>query len=105
MIRNKNFNRNILSKGFHYCVNCGETNKRLLTIDHIVPLSAGGDNSKDNIQILCHDCHRVRTNHYRQQRLTQTTADGKIVSINTWRGLRAKRTGSRSPYAYRSKAW
>lgn len=37
------------------CAICGK--KKLLTIDHIIPLSRGGSNFKENIQPLCRNCN------------------------------------------------
>lgn len=37
------------------CANCGSTNNP--HIDHIVPLSRGGGNELDNLQILCMSCN------------------------------------------------
>ena len=42
----------------HYgnvCLRCGKTGK--LTVDHVVPLAAGGDNNITNIQPLCGSCN------------------------------------------------
>ena len=38
------------------CLCCGNENE-LLTADHVVPLSQGGDNSIENIQPLCQSCN------------------------------------------------
>lgn len=38
------------------CLACGEETDKL-TADHVVPLSAGGSNSIDNIQPLCSTCN------------------------------------------------
>jgi len=41
------------------CVNC-ETNKGLV-LDHIIPVSKGGKNVIENIQILCKKCNRAKS--------------------------------------------
>jgi len=42
------------------CRNCGATKK--LTIDHITPLSLGGDNLPSNLQVLCNSCNASKNN-------------------------------------------
>lgn len=37
------------------CTYCGSEKK--LTVDHIVPLSKGGTNYRDNLQLLCRSCN------------------------------------------------
>jgi hypothetical protein len=39
-----------------FCANCGAGNR--LTIDHIVPLSKGGSNDDDNLQLMCLPCNQ-----------------------------------------------
>lgn len=39
------------------CATCSVTNRKNLTLDHILPLSKGGNNEAANIQPLCYDCH------------------------------------------------
>ena len=92
-------------RGVRECESCGETNRRSLTADHIIPLSIGGSNELDNIRVLCRSCHQVITNQYREARLTQITDDGQITTVNSWRGKRAIKRGSKSKYAYRSRGW
>ena len=36
------------------CLRCGEQNP---TVDHIIPLSPGGPNTIDNVQVLCAPCN------------------------------------------------
>lgn len=44
------------------CVNCGS--KENLTIDHIRPISKGGTNEEDNLQILCKSCNSKKGAKY-----------------------------------------
>jgi len=39
-----------------WCELCG-TSQASLTVDHIIPMSLGGDNSAGNLRVLCLDCH------------------------------------------------
>lgn len=52
----------IVRRDGRYCKWC---NRHLdfeeMTIDHIVPVSKGGTNQKRNLQILCDDCHVMKT--------------------------------------------
>lgn len=43
------------------CLICGSTSD--LTIDHIVPISNGGDNSITNLQCLCRKCNSIKSNY------------------------------------------
>ena len=43
------------------CERCGQTVNANFEVDHIIPLFNAGDNSIDNLQLLCPDCHRTKT--------------------------------------------
>ena len=43
------------------CSFCGETWN--LTLDHIVPWSAGGSDDPSNLRTLCRDCNERRSNY------------------------------------------
>lgn len=48
-----------LCKQFHWrCAACGK--KKWLTVDHVVPVSRGGDNTISNVQPLCRDCNYAK---------------------------------------------
>lgn len=56
------------------CLKCGT--KEALTIDHIVPLSKGGDNEASNLQTLCHRCNSSKgdaTKSYRSDAVETET--------------------------------
>lgn len=48
------------------CVFCGEIDGTF-HIDHIKPISKGGDNSFDNFQLLCERCNLQKSNKYNQE--------------------------------------
>ena len=43
------------------CVACGSN--RNIEFDHIIPISKGGGNTERNIQILCSDCNKKKSNN------------------------------------------
>jgi hypothetical protein len=49
--------QNIYKRDNFECVYCGEDNKKLLTLDHVVPQSKGGPNSWDNLVTACKRCN------------------------------------------------
>jgi 5-methylcytosine-specific restriction endonuclease McrA len=51
---------NVINIRSKCCAFCGAT--KYLTIDHIKPLSKGGKNELENIQVLCWECNRFKSN-------------------------------------------
>lgn len=53
----------VLRRGGGRCALCGATkNDRPLQVDHIIPRSRGGRNTLDNLQVLCDECNRAKSN-------------------------------------------
>jgi len=48
---------NIYRRDNYECVYCGEDNKKLLTLDHVVPKAKGGQNTWDNLVTACKKCN------------------------------------------------
>ncbi|PPK77516.1 HNH endonuclease [Lacrimispora xylanisolvens] len=59
--RDKAFNNATSKNGWYKCPKCGKNfRKSEIDIDHIVPKSQGGDNSRYNLQLLCYHCNRSK---------------------------------------------
>ena len=56
----------ILKRDNHQCQSCGATvnDGAKLEIDHIKPVSKGGTNDPDNLQVLCKDCNLGKSDNY-----------------------------------------
>jgi 5-methylcytosine-specific restriction endonuclease McrA len=53
----KRARQEIYKRDGYACLMCGNSNPEMLSIDHIVPLSKGGKNRKENMQTLCKLCN------------------------------------------------
>lgn len=54
---------NIYDKSNHHCSICGKPLRYgEMTIDHIVPLSRGGENTDDNLRCVCEECNKLKGN-------------------------------------------
>lgn len=83
----------VLKRDKHRCQMCGcKTPKRLRgtikdnapEIDHIVPLSEGGNHSYNNVQTLCRSCNQSKSNNYVGQQPLQF---GEPEGISTPTGV------------------
>ena len=55
MAISKNKRLRIFKRDFFRCVQCGMDED--LTLDHIIPKSAGGSDIEENLQIMCRWCN------------------------------------------------
>ena len=61
--RKKAFDNMDSNYGWYTCPRCrGKFRKGQLDVDHIVPKSKGGDNSRYNLQVMCPHCNRSKQN-------------------------------------------
>lgn len=52
----------ILSRDGLTCRYCGlwDVSGQILSVDHVLPVSAGGDNRRDNLVTACWNCNRLK---------------------------------------------
>lgn len=61
-IGKKDVRTEIFNRDGNLCLNCKSPER--LTIDHIMPISKGGDNHLDNLQTLCKSCNSRKRDKY-----------------------------------------
>ena len=52
--------KSILIRDQYTCQYCGSTRINKLTIDHIIPISKGGQNTWENLVACCHHCNNKK---------------------------------------------
>lgn len=52
---------NVYKRDGYECVYCGNGNKKLLTLDHVIPKSKGGKDSWDNLVTACTRCNNEKS--------------------------------------------
>ena len=73
----------ILEKYNHQCVHCGSEEN--LEIDHIIPVSKGGEGSDENLQVLCRSCNRSKSNKIPWEDFIKVDDDGNLlIDIRLW---------------------
>jgi 5-methylcytosine-specific restriction protein A len=53
-----------LTRDNYMCLNCGFSEKEIMEVDHIKERKFGGTNKLENLQTLCPNCHRRKTNRF-----------------------------------------
>jgi hypothetical protein len=56
----KDTRERVLERDGYACVACGEAKRGNLDVDHIVPVSYGGNSLLGNLQTLCRACNREK---------------------------------------------
>ena len=78
----KHRNQNLLNSGkVGYCAYCNK--EGVLTVDHIVPTSKGGENSAENCVLACWECNHSKTSRDLAIFLNERIMMGLPVGINS----------------------
>jgi hypothetical protein len=52
---------NVYRRDNYECVYCGNSNQRILTLDHVIPQSKGGTDTWDNLVTACRPCNAEKS--------------------------------------------
>ncbi|TAL47870.1 HNH endonuclease [archaeon] len=70
-MRKNYYNRRMKLLQNKSCVMCSISDWRVLTFDHITSVSNGGETVKGNLQVLCWNCHRIKSIESRDWKQTK----------------------------------
>ena len=73
--------KELLDKAAHKCQECGSREK--LEVDHIVPISRGGDGKIENLRILCRSCNRKKRTRWAATQQASTQEATQLPSPST----------------------
>lgn len=62
------------------CASCGKQRTRF-EVDHIVPVADGGEDSRENLQLLCRNCHQKKSAEEAIRRDPRVASAAKPISI------------------------
>ena len=60
-------------------------NEHSITIDHIIPIWRNGSNKLTNLQILCFDCHKIKSKEDRNFRVPDFMFHRWVIAIQMYR--------------------
>lgn len=73
----------IYDKSKHFCSLCGKPlTYGEMTVDHIVPLSRGGENKEDNLRCVCEECNKLKGNRMDSEMYTGLMKICSIAAYN-----------------------
>ena len=79
-VKDKTMNE-LLEKAARKCQECGSRGK--LEVDHIVPISRGGDGKIENLRILCRSCNRKKRTRWAATQQASTQEATQLPSPST----------------------
>lgn len=62
------------------CIIC--RSRENLEVDHVIPVVLGGSDSLENLQVLCHDCHKKKTSSELKYRSSRKRSASNVSVVN-----------------------
>lgn len=81
---NNSIRKRIYARDGRVCRTCGATHG--LSIDHVIPVSKGGNSTDDNLQVLCMGCNFSKSNKIISTNHTQTIHESCMKHQQTMHG-------------------
>lgn len=97
--KNRNKTEEVFSRDGNACVICSSTDD--LVVDHVKPVSAGGDTALSNLQTLCRSCNARKRDRYGDNAVTNVVpvraTETETETIERDTNVSPKKTGFRRP--------